>query len=413
MSAPVPRPFTLHVPDADIADLRERLARTRWPDEPPLEPWSVGTSSAYARTLADYWRTGFDWRAREAKLNALRQFTVAIGGIDLHFILEPGRRPNAMPLLISHGWPGSVLEFHKLIPLLTEHFTVVAPSLPGYTLSFKPGQRRFGVQDIAALYAELMTDVLGFDRYGMQGGDWGGFVASVMGLQFPERLTGIHLNLLAVRRDPAMLKDPTPEETAYLDELNTFLKEEMGYQWIQGTRPQTLAYGLTDSPAGLLAWIVEKFRAWTDNSGNPEDAVSRDEMLANISLYWFTGAIGSSFWPYYGLRPPSQATVDLPWLRRVPKGSYGPPLGARNLYRHQALECDAEGRALRGAGAARGAGQRGLRIFPGTGLNGSPGPWGLLTTLSIHERAADRKPTRTRCRAFPGMRSLVAEALGR
>jgi pimeloyl-ACP methyl ester carboxylesterase len=317
MAVPAPTPFTLRVPDAAIADLKERLGRTRWPDEPPLEPWSTGTSVSYAKALVEYWRTGFDWRTWEAKLNGFRQFTVPIGGIDLHFIHEPGRGPNPMPLLISHGWPGSVFEFHKLIPLLTEHFTVIAPSLPGYALSFKPGQKRFGVEEIAALYTGLMTDVLGFQRYGVQGGDWGGAVATVMGHRYPQQLTGIHLNLLAVRRDPAMIKNPTPEEKGYLDQLDNFLKEEMGYQWIQGTRPQTLAFSLNDSPAGLLAWIVEKFRAWTDNGGNPEDAVSRDEMLANIALYWFTGAIGSSFWPYYarmhGPWPIAEGqTVDVP-----------------------------------------------------------------------------------------------------
>jgi pimeloyl-ACP methyl ester carboxylesterase len=317
MSTPAPQPLTLHVPDADIADLRERLARTRWPDEPPCEPWSTGTSLSYMKSLADYWRAGFDWRAWEAKLNGFRQFTATIGGVDLHFIHEPGRGPNPMPLLISHGWPGSVFELHKLIPLLTEHFTVVAPSLPGYTLSFKPGQKRFGVGDIADLYAELMTNVLGYGRFGAQGGDWGGFVASVMGLRFPEHLTGIHLNLLAVRRDLKMIESPTPEEKIFLEQLAHFLKEETGYQWIQGTRPQTLAFGLSDSPAGLAAWIVEKFRAWTDCDGNPENAVSRDEMLANISLSWFTGCIGASFWPYYarmhGPWPiPEGATVDVP-----------------------------------------------------------------------------------------------------
>src|SRR5262245_25965360 len=314
-----PTPFTLQVPDEAIADLKVRLARTRWPDEPPLEPWSTGTSLAYAQELAQYWRTGFDWRAWEAKLNAFRQYTVPVGGIDLHFIHEPGRRPDAMPLLISHGWPGSVFEFHKLIPLLTDRFTVIAPSLPGYTLSFQPGQKRFGVVEIADILAELMTDVLGYERFGVQGGDWGGFVASVLGHAYPERVTGIHLNLLAVRRDPAMLSSPTPEEQRYLGELNSFLKEETGYQWIQGTRPQTLAFALADSPVGLLAWIVEKFRAWTDCNGNPENAVTRDEMLANISLYWFTGAIGSSFWPYY-------ARMHGPWpipegeTVKVPKG---------------------------------------------------------------------------------------------
>jgi len=317
MSTSTPKPFTLRVPDADIAELRQRLARTRWPDEPPGEPWSTGTSLSYMKGLADYWQTGFDWRAWEGKLNGFRQFTATVGGIDLHFIHEPGRGPNPMPLLISHGWPGSVFEFHKLIPLLTEHFTVVAPSLPGYALSFKPGQQRFGVGDIADLYAELMTDVLGYGRFGVQGGDWGGFIASVMGLRHPKRVAGIHLNLLAVRRDPKMIESPTPEEKVFLEQLALFLKEETGYQWIQGTRPQTLAFGLSDSPAGLAAWIVEKFRAWTDCGGNPENAVSRDEMLANISLYWFTGCIGASFWPYYarmhGPWPiPEGSTVDVP-----------------------------------------------------------------------------------------------------
>ncbi len=331
MTRAAPAPFTLNIPEPTLADLKERLARTRWPDEPPLEPWSTGTCVSYAKALVDYWRTGFDWRAWEAKLNGFRQFTVPIGGIDLHFIHEPGRRPDAMPLLISHGWPGSVFEFHKLIPLLTERFTVIAPSLPGYTLSFKPGQKRFGVGEIADLCAELMTDVLGYRRFGVQGGDWGGFVASVMGLRYPDRVAGIHLNLLAVRRDPAMLSSPTPEEKAYLQQLQHFLKEETGYQWIQGTKPQTLAFGLTDSPAGLAAWIVEKFRTWTDNDGNPESAVSRDEMLANIALYWFTGAIGSSFWPYYarlhGPWPIAEGqTVDVPMgYVEFPKEILRPP----------------------------------------------------------------------------------------
>ena len=317
MPTSAPKPFSLQIPDADIADLHQRLARTRWPDEPPLEPWSTGTSVEYAQALCEHWRTGFDWRVWEAKLNGFQQFTVPIDGIDVHFIHEPGRGANPQPLLISHGWPGSVFEFHKLIPLLTEHFTVIAPSLPGYTLSFKPGQKRYSVEDIAGVYEKLMTDVLGYQRFGVQGGDWGCFVASVMGHRYPEHVAGIHLNMLAVRRDPAMLTNPTAEEKVYLEQLNHFLKEEIGYQWIQGTKPQTLAFGLTDSPAGLAAWLIEKFRSWTDCDGDPVDAISRDEMLANISLYWFTGAIGSSFWPYYarmhGLWPiPAGQTVDVP-----------------------------------------------------------------------------------------------------
>lgn len=319
MSTVKPQPFNLHVPDADIADLKERLERTRWPDEPPLAPWSTGTSLAYAKELAEYWHTTFDWRAWEAKLNGFRQFTVPIRGIDLHFIHEPGRCADPVPLLISHGWPGSVFEFHDLIHRLTDRFTVIAPSLPGYTLSFKPGQERFGAEEIAELYVELMTDVLGFEKFAFQGGDWGATIGSIIAHRQPERLIGLHLNLLAVRRDPSLLADPTPEEKQFLGELNEFLKEETGYQWIQGTRPQTLAFGLTDSPSALAAWIAEKFHRWTDNNGTLEDAVSRDAMLANIALYWFTGAVGSSFWPYY-------ARMHRPWY--LPLGeTIGVPTG--------------------------------------------------------------------------------------
>jgi microsomal epoxide hydrolase len=249
---------------------------------------------------------------------------VPIRGLELHFIHEQGRAANPMPLLLSHGWPGSIVEFLELIPLLTEHFTVVAPSLPGYTLSFKPGQPRFGVEEIADCFAELMTGVLGYERFGAQGGDWGGFISSVLGLKYPQRLTGIHLNLLAVRRDPK-IPSSTPEEAKYLKELSAWLKEETGYQWIQGTKPQTLAYGLTDSPAGLAAWIAEKFRKWSDGG------IRRDDLLANVSLYWFTGAIGSSFWPYHARmhRPwpiPVGRTVDVPTgYAEFPKEMLRPP----------------------------------------------------------------------------------------
>ena len=325
-----PRPFKLNVPESSLVDLHERLARTRFPDEPPLAPWTTGTSVAYLKELLEYWRTKFDWRAQEAKLNTFKQYKVPIRGIDLHFIHEPGRGPNPMPLILSHGWPGSVWEFHRLIPLLTEHFTVVAPSLPGYTLSFQPGHERFGVEEIADTFAELMTDVLGYRKFGAQGGDWGSFITSVLALKYPERLTGIHLNLLPLRRDPNFPVH-TAEEQAYLNQLNGFLKEETGYQWIQGTKPTTLSFGLTDSPAGLAAWIVEKFRTWTDNDGTIESAISRDDMLTNISLYWFTGAIGSSFWPYYSRmhRPwpiPDGKTINVPMgYAEFPKEILSPP----------------------------------------------------------------------------------------
>ena len=202
-----PRTFRLQVPDADLHDLKERLARTRWPDEPPLEPWSTGTSLAYAKELCEYWRERFDWRDWEGRLNAFPQSTAQVSGIDLHFIHVRSPDPGAIPLVLSHGWPGSVFEFHKLIPLLAPHFHVVAPSLPGYGLSFKPGQRRFGVEEIAQCFADLMS-ALGYPRFGAQGGDWGAFVSTVLGHRYRERVIGIHLNLLAVRRDPKMVAQP-------------------------------------------------------------------------------------------------------------------------------------------------------------------------------------------------------------
>jgi len=321
------RPFKIFVPDSVLEDIRQRLLNVRLPDEPPLDPWSTGTSVAYLKKLLAYWRDGFDWRAQEAKLNTFRQFTVPLSGIEVHFIHEEGKGPKPMPLLLCHGWPGSVMEFYKLLPMLTDParfggdpadaFSVVAPSLPGYVFSFKPGQKRFSIEEIAEVFAALMTDVIGYKHFGAQGGDWGAFVASRLGFAFPGRMIGIHLNLLAVRRDPKMADNLTPEEKIFLDQLKLFLKEETGYQWIQGTKPTTLAFALTDSPAGLAAWFVEKFRTWTDCDGNPENALTRDEMLTGIMLYWVSGAIGSSFWPYYarmhGPWPiPEGSTVDVP-----------------------------------------------------------------------------------------------------
>src|SRR3954447_6488774 len=330
--APKPQPFTLAVADAAIAELRDRLARTRLPDQAPVppggDPWSYGTSAAYLAELVAHWRDGFDWRTQEAALNAFPQYKVPLHGIDLHFLHVPGKGPKPTPLLLMHGWPGSVFEFLDIIPRLTDPaafggdpadaFTVVAPSLPGYGLSFAPGQRRFGVHDIAACLDELMTGVLGYRRYAAQGGDWGGSIASCLGALHAEALIGIHVNLLAVRRDASIfVGDLSPEEKAYRAELEHWQKEETGYQWIQGTRPQTLAAALTDSPAGLAAWIAEKFHAWSDNDGRIESAIDRERMLGNIALYWFTGCIGASFWPYYarmhGPWPiPDGRTVDVP-----------------------------------------------------------------------------------------------------
>jgi len=325
-SAPVP--FRLHVADQAIADLRDRLARTRFPDQAPGEPWAYGTDVGYLRALVGYWNDAFDWRAQEDRLNAFPQFKVALDGIELHFLHVEGRGPAPLPLLLSHGWPGSVFEFVDILPRLTDParfggdpadaFTVVAPSLPGYGLSFAPGQERFGVERIADCFAALMTDVLGFRRFAAQGGDWGAFVTSRLGHAHADKLVGIHLNLLTVRRDPKLLAGGSDEERAYLGELKHWLDDESGYQWIQGTRPQTLAFALTDSPAGLAAWIVEKFRAWSDCGGDVERVFTKDQLLADIALYWFTGAIGSSFWPYYARR-------HGPWP--IPDAGVGVPMG--------------------------------------------------------------------------------------
>jgi pimeloyl-ACP methyl ester carboxylesterase len=308
MDATAVRPFRLSVDDAALDDLRQRLAQARWPDEAPDAPWAYGTSVAFMREFVEHWLKRYDWRRTEAALNAWPQFVTTIDGIDVHFLHVQGRGPAPRPLLLSHGWPGSVLEFMKLIPLLTDPaahggdaadaFTVVAPSLPGYTLSFRPDQPRKALPQIGAIFHELMTR-LGYSRYGAQGGDWGSFVTAWLAANRAGHLTGIHLNMMPLRRDAAMFESPTEDERRYVRELEHFLKEETGYQWIQGTRPQTLAFALADSPVGLAAWFAEKYRAWTDCGGDPRNALTLDEMIGNVCLYWFTGCIGASFWPYY------------------------------------------------------------------------------------------------------------------
>jgi len=293
-------------------DLRTRLANTRWPDQ-PSEPaaaggWNAGTELSYLQELVGYWRSGFDWRRQEALLNTFDNYRTRLQGVDLHFIHQPGIGPAPMPLLLSHGWPGSVWEFHKLIPMLTDParfggdpadaFTVIAPSLPGFGFSFRPNQPRLGTEAVADAFAELMTDTLRYPRYAAAGGDLGPFYIARLAHRFPERLHGIHLTILPFRRNPKKPPTPSPQDQEYQRGLE-FMAGETGYSAEQSTKPQTLAYGLTDSPAGLAAWIVEKFRTWSDCGGDIESRFSKDELLTNISIYWFTGAIGSSFWPYY------------------------------------------------------------------------------------------------------------------
>ena len=307
------------MPEPALDDLRERLARTRFPDEPPLEPWATGTSLSYLKDLVGYWQAGFDWRAQEARLNRFAQYKVAVGGTELHFIHEPGRGARPMPLLLMHGWPGSVWEFHQLIPLLTEHFTVVAPSLPGFTLSYTPGQPRFGSVEMAEVFAELMS-VLGYRKFGAQGGDWGASIATRLGYAFAERLIGIHLNMLSIRRDPDIVA-ATPEEAAYARPAAQL--HEGGNRATSGSRARSRRPSPTASPTHRQGWRRGSPRNFAAGATSP---ISRDDLLANVSLYWFTGAIGSSFWPYYarmhqGWPIPAGKTIDVPdGLCRVPEG---------------------------------------------------------------------------------------------
>ena len=308
-----PTPFTIRIPDATLADLRERLDRVRRPDAIPGAGWQYGTDLTYLRQLVDYWRTQYDWRVHEARLNTFQQFTVPLSEIDVHFIHQPGIGPDPLPLLLLHGWPGSVWEFHKLLPLLTDParfggdardaFTVVAPSLPGYGFSFRPHQPRLNRVAMADLFAALMTEVLGYERFAAQGGDIGAQLTMRLAAAYSDHLYGIHLNFIGgAPREGTRPEGPTDEERHYLEELQHWQTEETGYQWIQGTKPQTLAYGLTDSPVGLAAWIVEKFRSWSDCGGEVERCFTKDELLTAVMLYWATGAINASFWPYYTTR---------------------------------------------------------------------------------------------------------------
>jgi len=306
-------PFRIEVSDSVLKDLQDRLARTRLPDEVPDTAWEYGTNLAYMRELLDFWRTKYDWRKREAELNRFKHFTTDVDGLKIHFIREEGRGPNPKPLLLLHGWPGSIYEFMEIIPMLTDpvahggdardSFTVIAPSLPGYGFSGHPTSRAMNIQAIADIFHKLMTEVLGYQRYAAQGGDWGSAIVSRIGEAFQPHLFGIHVNMVAVGpAEGRSAADLTPEEKVFLGDIEKFRQAETGYQWIQGTKPQTLAYGLNDSPAGLCAWIVEKFCTWSDCHGVVENSFSKDQLLTNVMIYWITQTINSSTRLYYEAR---------------------------------------------------------------------------------------------------------------
>lgn len=306
--------FEIHVPDQAIADLRYRLANARLPAQIPGTGWEYGTNAQYLTELVDYWQHQFDWREQERQLNTLDQYVTTIDGVPIHFIHQRSSNPDATPLMITHGWPGSIAEFRHIIGPLTEPqqhggnaedaFHVIAPSLPGFGFSGEPQERGFNPERMAQILAALMQR-LGYDQYGLQGGDWGAIINRIHADQFADRVLGLHSNfvLASPPEDPAIRDDVTEEEMTARRERQAFMADEVGYQQIQGTKPQTLGVALNDSPAGLAAWIVEKFHGWSDidrQSVNGLDTkFSKDDLLTDISIYWFSASITSSARIYY------------------------------------------------------------------------------------------------------------------
>jgi pimeloyl-ACP methyl ester carboxylesterase len=308
------RPFEIHVPDEVLDDLQTRLARTRLPEPLAGAGWDYGTPVSYLAELIAYWRDEFDWRAQERRLNEFDQFKTRIDDLDIHFIHQRSPEANALPILVTHGWPGSIVEFAEIIGPLTDPvafggqagdaFHVVAASMPGYGFSDKPREAGFGPEQIADVNAQLMAR-LGYDRYGLQGGDWGAIVSRWHALNHAPNIAGLHINMV-IAGPPPGLEDPTdgvPDaELERMQQRQAFFQDETGYSAIQGTKPQTLGYGLNDSPAGQAAWIVEKFKTWCDCNGDPETIFTRDELLTNITLYWVTQTATSSARLYYESR---------------------------------------------------------------------------------------------------------------
>jgi pimeloyl-ACP methyl ester carboxylesterase len=292
-------PFTVEWSEAAIGDLRERLARTRWPEPETVDDWTQGVPLAYQREVCEYWADGYDFTHAQGRLNRFPQFRREVDGLGIHFLHQRSPHPEAMPLVLTHGWPGTFVEFLDVVEALAnpddpaDAFHVVVPSLPGYAYSDKPTTPGWDVPRIARAWDTLMHD-LGYERYGAQGGDWGAMVTTSIGQQCAANLTGIHVNMPVVNFSECDMTDLTDQETVALARVGEHAQWGMGYSAEQSTRPQTLGYGLTDSPAGQCAWILEKFWAWTDNDGHPEQALTKDQMLDDISLYWFTATAASS-----------------------------------------------------------------------------------------------------------------------
>ena len=319
-------PFKIRVDDAVLSDLKQRLARTRFPGEITNSDWDYGTNLAYLKELVTYWRNRYDWRAAERRLNQFDQFKTNIDGLDVHFIHQRSKNPNAMPIAITHGWPGSVVEFTKVIGPLTDpaahggnasdSFHVVAISLPGFGFSGKPTERGYSPERIAGTVAKLMAR-LGYTRYGLQGGDWGSSISRFAAINDASHVAGLHLNFCLAGPPPGA-KDPnegvTPAELERSRARQAYFDNERGYFLEQSTKPQTIGYSLDDSPAGLAAWIVEKFRSWSDVDGVVEKKFTKDELLTNIMIYWVTQSGASSARIYYENQraKPPQKRVEVP-----------------------------------------------------------------------------------------------------
>ena len=317
------RPYEVSVSDDTLEDLRRRLRDTRWPDEIEGAEWDYGSNLAYIRELCEYWADGFDWRAQEERLNSFDHYTAEVGGLGVHFIHARGKGRNPIPLVITHGWPSTFVEMLKIIPLLSDpashggdaadSFDVVAPSMPGYGFSDRPSQRGMSPARIARMWNALMTDGLGYDSFVAQGGDWGAQVTTTLGLEYPQTVSAIHLTAAGVG-------SPAPPEAELSDAEKEFLAHREWWQQAEGayghqhrTKPQTLAYGLNDSPAGLAGWIIEKWRTWSDCGGDIESRFDKDELLTHLTIYWATQTISSSVRLYYESgRAPSRLSADNP-----------------------------------------------------------------------------------------------------
>ena len=315
--------FEISASEEELDDLRRRLKATRWPNEEPVDDWSQGIPLSYVQEVCAYWADGYDWRKRESLLNRFPQFTTEIDGIDIHFVHARSPEKTALPLVITHGWPGSIVEFQKVIGPLSDPaahggdpadaFDVVCPSLPGYGFSSKPTVAGWNVQRIADAWSQLMQR-LGYPRYFAQGGDWGSMVTTAIGQRDPEHCAAIHLNMPIAPPDPETMNDLSATEQGALASMKHYQDWDSGYSKQQSTRPQTLGYGLTDSPSGQAAWILEKFWSWMDCDGHPENVVSRDELLDNVMLYWLPGTAASSarlYWESFGNPPMDPVQVPV------------------------------------------------------------------------------------------------------